>query len=78
MYLQRVSCSHSTQDLGNIREEPEVRDDWGKTGSSEYTMTATLMSSQEHKIKAVNSPTQLEETRKPQSLAEEPVTADVW
>lgn len=41
-------------------------------------MTTTLMSSQEQKIMAVNSPTQLEETRKPQSLAEEPVTADVW
>lgn len=77
MYLKRVSCSHSTQDLGNIREEPEVRDDWGKTGSSEYTMTTTLMSSQE-KIMLVNSPTRLEETRKPQSLAEEPVTADSW
>lgn len=78
MYLKTVSCSHSTQDLGNIREEPEVGDDWGKTVSSEYTMTTTLMSSQKQKIMAINSPTQLEETRKPQSLAEEPVTADVW
>lgn len=57
-------------------EEPEVRVDWGKTVSSEYTMATTLMSSQEHKINT--SPTQLEETYKSPSLAEEPVTADVW
>lgn len=50
MCFKIVSGSHSTQDLGNIMEEPEVRDDWRKTVSSEYTMATTLMSSQEHKI----------------------------
>lgn len=51
MCFKIVSCSHSTQDLGNIVEEPEVRDDWGKTVSSENTVATTLMSSQDHKIK---------------------------